>query len=258
MSVLLGFVLLLALWETRTDPRLMRPAALFVAGVIIVSIVAAANGDIAGAATRLPNALLVAFAPPAIGVGVVRDLRARRAVTLQAVFGVLCMYILLGMFFAFVYGSIDRLGGNPFFAEGQQANVAHCLYYSFTTLTTVGYGDFTARTSFGHTLSVSEGLVGQIYLITVVALIVTNLGRRREAVHLECVERWLRHACKAPRKRSSPDPQSTRSDVVHLSRLGGPHRHARIHDEALVSGVRRRRRLTGHLLLSVTPPAPRL
>ena len=40
--------------------------------------------------------------------------------------------------------------------------------------------------------------------------------------------------------------------------VGGPHRHARIHDEALVSGVRRRRPLTGHLLLTVTPPAPRL
>jgi hypothetical protein len=85
------------------------------------------------------------------------------------------------MLFGFVFGSIDRLGGNPFFAGGQPATVAHCLYYSFTTLTTVGYGDLTARTNLGHTLSVSEALLGQIYLVTIVSLIVANLGRSRPA-----------------------------------------------------------------------------
>lgn len=182
VSALLGLVLLLALFETRARPKFMLPAALIVAGVILNSIVAAASGNIDGAATQLPDALVVALAPPAIVVGVVRNLRATQAVTLQAVFGVLSVYILIGMFFANVYASIDRLGGHPFFAEGQQANIAHCLYYSFTTMTTVGYGDLTARTSLGHTLSVSEGLLGQIYLVTVVALVVSNLGLRRQAL----------------------------------------------------------------------------
>jgi hypothetical protein len=85
------------------------------------------------------------------------------------------------MFFAYLFGAIDRLGGAPFFAGGQKASVAECLYYSFTTLTTVGYGDLTARTNLGHTLSVSEALIGQIYLVTIVSLIVANLGRSRPA-----------------------------------------------------------------------------
>ena len=68
---------------------------------------------------------------------------------------------------------------SPFFAGGQLATVPHCLYFSFTSLTTVGYGDFTARTNLGHTLAVSEALLGQIYLVTVVSLIVANLGRSR-------------------------------------------------------------------------------
>ena len=55
------------------------------------------------------------------------------------------------------------------------------MYFSFTSLTTLGYGDFTARTNLGHTLSVSEALVGQIYLVTIVSLIVANLGRSRPA-----------------------------------------------------------------------------
>jgi hypothetical protein len=86
--------------------------------------------------------------------------------------------MMLGMLFAFVYGSLDRLGGDPFFAGGEEATVARCLYFSFTTLTTVGYGDLTARTDLGHTLGIFEALVGQIYLVTVVSLIVSNLGRR--------------------------------------------------------------------------------
>lgn len=179
VSALLGFVFLSSLWEARAKPGVMRPAVLLVAAVILTSIVASASGNIDGATTRLPDALLVALAPPAIVLGAVRNLRATKEVTLQTVFAVLAIYILFGVFFANMYVSIDHLGGYPFFAEGQQANVARCLYYSFTTLTTVGYGDLTARTNLGHTLSVSEGLLGQIYLVTVVALIVTNLGRGR-------------------------------------------------------------------------------
>jgi hypothetical protein len=49
-------------------------------------------------------------------------------------------------------------------------------------MTTVGYGDLTARTDFGHALSTTEALIGQIYLVTIVALIVSNLRpARRES-----------------------------------------------------------------------------
>ena len=60
--------------------------------------------------------------------------------------------------------------------------MSNCLYFSFTTLTTVGYGDFVARTDLGHTLCVFEMLIGQIYLVTVVSLIVSNLRRPREVI----------------------------------------------------------------------------
>jgi hypothetical protein len=179
VCVLLGVTLLLALWATDTRTRIVLPATIFVALVVIASVVQALNGEIDGAATRAANALLVALAPPAIVVGVVRDLRARETVTVQAVLGVLCVYLLIGMFFAFVYGTIGRLGGAPFFAGTQQSSVASCLYFSFTTLSTVGYGDLTARSNLGHTLSVSEALLGQIYLVTVVSVLVANLRRTR-------------------------------------------------------------------------------
>jgi Ion channel len=181
ISALLGSTLLLALWAADAKPRFLRLGAVIVTGLVILSIVEAVNGNAAGGALRIANAALVLLAPPAIIAGVVRILRAKQTVTLEAVFGVLSVYILLGMFFAYLFGSIDRLGGNPFFVGGQPATVANCLYFSFTTLTTVGYGDLTARTNLGHTLSVSEALLGQIYLVTIVSLIVANLGRGRPA-----------------------------------------------------------------------------
>ncbi|MFM7551963.1 MAG: potassium channel family protein, partial [Actinomycetota bacterium] len=53
------------------------------------------------------------------------------------------------------------------------------LYFSYITLATVGYGDFTAADAVGRLLAMLEGLVGQLYLVTVLALIVSNLGRQR-------------------------------------------------------------------------------
>jgi hypothetical protein len=179
VSLLLAATLLLALWAGNVRPRFKRGALIIAIIVVAASIVESANGNIDGASTRLANLLLVTLAPPAIVVGVVRSVRARHRVTVPAVFGVLCLYILLGMFFAFIYGSIDRLGGTDFFAQNVQATVARCLYFSFTTLTTVGYGDLTARSNLGHTLSSGEALLGQIYLVTVVSVIVGNLGRTR-------------------------------------------------------------------------------
>lgn len=180
VSALLGATLLLALWAAESKPRVMRPALAVAVLVVILSIAEAANGTVDGVAPRLANLLLIVLAPGAIVVGVVRSLRARGSVTLEAVFGVLCLYLLAGMAFALVYGAIATITGS-FFASGVKATGARCLYFSFTTLTTVGYGDLTAKSNLGHTLSVTEALLGQIYLVTIVSVIVSNLRPRRRA-----------------------------------------------------------------------------
>jgi hypothetical protein len=177
VTALAGASLLLAFRAARLSPRLIAFAGGVAVAALAVSIVRATVGGIGEGAALAMNAALVALGPPAIAVGLVRDLRATGVVQIQSLFGVLSLYVLIGMSFGFVYGAIDRLGGDPFFAAGNSATVAHCIYFSFTTLATVGYGDFVARTDLGHTLSVSEALIGQIYLVTVVSLIVSNLRR---------------------------------------------------------------------------------
>jgi hypothetical protein len=178
VTCLLGATLLLALRVVQAKVVVVRVALATIVATTSIAVVEAANGIVDGRATRVANLLLVALAPPALVTGVVRDMRARHAVTLDAVFGVLSIYLLLGMLYAATYGAIDRLGGVNFFAQDVAATVSRRLYFSFCTLTTVGYGDLTARTNLGHTLSASEALIGQIYLVTIVSLIVSNLGRR--------------------------------------------------------------------------------
>ena len=82
-------------------------------------------------------------------------------------FGVLCIYLLIGSLFAFVYGVVPSVGSGDFFAQqGDLDTTKNFLYFSFVTITTVGYGDLTAGTSLGRSLAISEALTGQIYLVT--------------------------------------------------------------------------------------------
>jgi hypothetical protein len=93
-------------------------------------------------------------------------------VTVDSIFGAVSAYLVLGMMFAAVFGAIDHLGGGHFFASGQPANTKTLQYFSFTTLTTLGYGDFTAASSGGRSVAILEALTGQVFLATLVARLV--------------------------------------------------------------------------------------
>ena len=179
-TVLVGGTLMLALYAAEVPKRRLVVAAavisVIVVGVVITSL--AGSGKTVAGIAAIANGLLVLVAPPAVVIGLLRNLRTTGTVTVTVVAGVLCLYLLVGLFFAFTYTAIQNLGGAPFFANGAAATSARSLYFSFVTMTTVGYGDFTARTNLGHTMSVTEALLGQIYLVTVVAAIVGRMVPR--------------------------------------------------------------------------------
>jgi Ion channel len=106
-------------------------------------------------------------------VVIVRRILASTTVTLQSIYGALSAYIVIGLMFAAFYGAMNRLGGVAFFANGQPGNTKTFQYFSFTTLTTLGYGDFTAASNAGRALAVMEAMVGQIFLATLVARLVS-------------------------------------------------------------------------------------
>jgi hypothetical protein len=182
-TLLIGATLMLALYAGELPPRRMRIAGVIILAVVVGVVVAslASKGRTVIGIVAIANGLLVVCAPPAVVVGVLRNLRETGSVTVTVVAGVLCFYLLVGMFFAFTYTAIQYLGGAPFFANGSAATSARSVYFSFVTLATLGYGDYTARTNLGHMLSVTEALLGQIYLVTVVAVIVSRLAPKKLA-----------------------------------------------------------------------------
>jgi hypothetical protein len=99
----------------------------------------------------------------------------------QAVTGAVCVYLLIGMLFVFLYGVLAALGSGDFFAQGTDGTRSLRLYFSFVTLATVGYGDYTAAGELARTLAVVEALVGQLYLVTVIAVLVSRMRGRRSA-----------------------------------------------------------------------------
>jgi hypothetical protein len=93
-------------------------------------------------------------------------------VTLQSIFGAFSAYLIVGLMFASFYAAMYHFGGNQFFANNQPGNTQTFQYFSFTTLTTLGYGDFTAFENSGRAVAVMEALTGQIFLATLVARLV--------------------------------------------------------------------------------------
>ena len=103
-------------------------------------------------------------------------------VTANTLFAALCVYLLLGAVWALAFGLVDLIDpsafavtsrGGPtlvFRSGGRITNTA--IYFSFTTLTTLGYGDIVPRTPTAQMLAAMEAIVGQLYLAVLVARLV--------------------------------------------------------------------------------------
>jgi len=179
--VIQGVILLMALIASRVHPWIVRLAAVAVSIAVLGSAgVLIGVGELGPTSGRGITALMVALAPGSIIRGVITDVKSR-GVTLHSMFGVLCIYLLIGSLFAFLYGLVASVGSQPFFAQHAPETTRNLLYFSFVTITTVGYGDLTAASNLGRSLAIAEALTGQIYMVTVVAAIVGGLGMRRRA-----------------------------------------------------------------------------
>jgi voltage-gated potassium channel Kch len=176
VNVLLqGGAALAALSRARAGRRLLVLGLAAVALTVGGAAVAAAGGRWLGGVSDLAGAGLLALVPAAI----VLEFRRNLDVTVQAVMAALCIYVVLGMLFASLGSAVSAIADTPYFAGHPTANSADYTYFSFITLATVGYGDYVPALRLGRALAVLEGLMGQLYLVTVVALVVGNLGRRR-------------------------------------------------------------------------------
>jgi hypothetical protein len=95
----------------------------------------------------------------------------------SAVLGVLCVYLLLALFFAAINQLLGAFSTHYLNGTGQPASASDLLYFSVITLATVGYGDITPASAVARAVIVVEALTGQLYLVSVVAAVVSAWRR---------------------------------------------------------------------------------
>lgn len=152
-----------------------RQALTIVACVALAPIVLFVNSaTIVGLTYLLPVALLVTATLP---ITLSRVLRHRR-VTHETVLGALCSYVLVGLLFAFVFLAVDDFISASFFVQEGPHVQSEYVYFSFVTLTTLGFGDLSPSVGLPQALTALEALFGQVFLVTLVARLVTLWGRQ--------------------------------------------------------------------------------
>jgi hypothetical protein len=177
LVVLQGLTLIAAIWTSglaRTRSWLVFGLAMLAIAIALAVASSAAGGADLTGAVGLASALLMICVVLVIGRSIARS----HEVSAETILGAICVYVSIGMIFLFAYGAVAAIGSGPLFAQGGDGTRALRLYFSYVTLATLGYGDYTPATNLGHMLAVVEALLGQIYLVTVVALLVARLRIR--------------------------------------------------------------------------------
>jgi hypothetical protein len=171
--------LLTVVATSRASGNVRRPVAVVLLGLMIFTVAWEAAGAVPDAVLLAISGVLSAAIPLALVGGLLRLVGAH-GVTPQAVAGALTLYLLLGLIFAWTIGFVAKVETSQYFVQTADASTSQIVYFSFTVLTTTGFGDLTAATHIGRALAVVEMLLGQLYLVTVIGVLVGNFaGRRR-------------------------------------------------------------------------------
>lgn len=174
--VLLGATLLFALRtsQARRIWQLLAATYLLVSTLFtLISVVVPGARDFSQQTSILAGVLLIVTP-----IAILRRISMHTIVTNETVLGAVCVYLLIGFSFAFIYLAISYFGPTPFFVGQAHATSNQCLFFSYTTLTTVGYGNLVPAGNVGQTFAMLEALSGQIYLVIIVARLVSLWGQQ--------------------------------------------------------------------------------
>jgi len=178
ISLVLGGVLLLAFHTSHVRSRAFRVGIVLVVAADVANFLQAATGRHGGDGSTFIMFVLVLLAPIAILHRIIRH----ETVGLETILGAICVYVLIAIAFAGIYGGINEAEPGGFFAQKvEEPNNVDFLYFSFITLTTVGYGDLSPGTSTGKVIVTFEAVAGQIFLVTLVARLVSLYGNKQRS-----------------------------------------------------------------------------
>jgi len=178
---------LLTIWASSPPPLLRYAPLALVAGAIVLGAVnAARHGPDPVGISLLMTGVSLGFCI----VAMLARMATHTRVSVRTVLAVLASYVMLGLFFAYIDSGIGHLMGT-FFAQSGQHSQSDYAYLSYVTLTTVGFGDLTPGTGVARSVIILEALVGQIFLVTLVARMVSLFGTGRSPLDLHDFKRDL-------------------------------------------------------------------
>ncbi len=186
-AMMLALLVLTTLSRSHVSHTLRVFGAVVTGTTVIIAIAAALTGHAPGATVSGNTQLIFAIGASLYTVllallfpAILRQAFSHRRVNLNTVAASLSAYLLLGLIFASAY-RVVQIVSPPMFSQPNTNGFTY-VYFSYVTLTTIGYGDFTAHNDAGRAIAILEGLFGQVFLVTIVALVVTNLGRERQVL----------------------------------------------------------------------------
>src|SRR5262249_35733029 len=159
------------LYTSRVPAALMRAAVAAVGVSVVLSI---ASGLLPGfheahALDQLLGTILLLTALLVF----LRRIARHTVVTRETILGAIAIYVLAGSCFAMINGIVAALSTGMFFSGVPRPAVSDFLFFSFTTITTTGYGNLVPASPLGQSLAVVEAIFGQIYLVIIVARLVS-------------------------------------------------------------------------------------
>ena len=170
VDILFFAAVVATIYVTVHDRRIVL-LTLIAAAIAWAGIAAADIFDVSGVGfpSKIAAALLLALAPVTVFSHIVRGER----VTLNTVYGAVCVYLLLVFFWAIVFSLIEDADPGSFAASYEiEDSVSDFLYFSMVTQTTLGYGDITPVTALSRSLSSLQAAIGQVFLVVTVARLV--------------------------------------------------------------------------------------
>ncbi|MFB8189458.1 potassium channel family protein [Microbacterium sp. NPDC055988] len=163
---------------TRARPMVQRVSWVVLSAAGVIAVVADLFG-LEGPLLAIPLSAASMIALLVAPWVVIAHQVTRRGLNLEALLAAITAYILVGMFFAFVYNLMSQISPDPLFGEESLDSLGNQLFFSFTALTTTGYGNLVPVGTGGQAVAIAEGITGQLFLITAVARIMRGASAKR-------------------------------------------------------------------------------
>ena len=184
MSRVLGASSLLAVgvWSLRGAGRLYSAGMLVAITGIVLSILSVVReSDMLHVITLLAMFVFLLLAT----INAFRQIAVGNDISLNRIVGAVCVYLLLGVMWSIAYTVLEYMQPNSFKGLTELVSPAWSLdwiYFSFVTITTLGYGDITPITQTARSLAVAEAIVGQFYIAVLVAgLVSAYISSKRDS-----------------------------------------------------------------------------